>query len=135
DLLGSLPYFAEALHVDKGDPDRELQHRVRFASARAQCPKLVQMWFMPGELYTTGFSPDGQHVLAFEWAGKGQVFDVQTGNPVSPRFGPGSHVWRGRYDPDGKLVVAPSVDGTATVWRVSDGAKVVTVQHPDRGLC
>src|SRR5437867_13039615 len=36
DLLGALPFFAEALRGDRGDAYRELQHRVRFGSARAQ---------------------------------------------------------------------------------------------------
>ena len=40
DLLGALPYFADALRLDADDSDGETTHRLRVGSVIAQCPKL-----------------------------------------------------------------------------------------------
>ena len=44
DLLGALPWFAEALRLDRGDPRREQAHRLRLASVVRQSPG----WSRPG---------------------------------------------------------------------------------------
>ena len=87
DLSGCLSYFAEALYLDKGSAQRERQNRLRLGSALTQCAKLVQMWFRPRQVQSVWFSPDGKHMLITEWLGRAQVFDVQTGRPVTHQFG------------------------------------------------
>jgi WD40 repeat protein len=135
ELLTAFPYFAEALFLDQGNPRREMQHRIRLGSVLAQSPKLVQLWVSPGELYYTGFSPDGQHVFALERSGKAQIFDYQPrpGGPL--RFGDETKSWRGMYSPDGTRVVignSGNDDRKATIWRASDGALLATLKHTNR---
>jgi hypothetical protein len=134
DLLGSLPYFAEALRLDHGDANREVNHQLRFGSVYGQCPKLLQMWFAPGQVCTTGFSPDGQHVLAAERAGKAQIFDLATGKPASPGFGHNIFLQQGAFSPDSGSVVTASQDNTACVWRAGDGACIFKLPHPNKVL-
>jgi hypothetical protein len=134
DLLGSLPYFAEALHLDRGNVDREMEHRLRFGSTHAQCAKIVQMWFEPGEVGSIGFSPDNRGVLAIERHGKAQVFDVETGQPLSPRFGQNGTLWHGAFSPDGNLAATASEDRTVCIWRVSDGKNLLCLKHPNKLL-
>jgi WD40 repeat protein/serine/threonine protein kinase len=132
DLLGSLSYFAEALYLDKGSAEREQQHRLRLGSALAQSAKLVQMWFGPRQAQDVCFSPDGKRLLITEWFGRAQVFDVQTGRPVTPQFGQADGLCQGSYSPDGRLVLTASEDRTACIWKASDGTRVATLPHPDR---
>jgi WD40 repeat protein len=132
DLSGCLSYFAEALHLDAGNAEREKQHRLRLGSALAQSAKVVQMWFGPGLVQDVCFSPDGKRVLIVEWHGKAQLFDVGTGQPVMPAFGQNGILHGGSFSPNGSLVITASEDRTACVWRASDGACVATLVHPDK---
>jgi len=134
DLLGSLPYFAAALQLEQGNANHQREDRLRFGATHAQCAKIVQMWFAPGEVGSVGFSPDGSRVLAIERHGKAQVFDIETGKPISPRFGQSGTLWRGSFSPDGKLVATASEDKTACIWNVSDGGNRLCLKHPNKVL-
>src|SRR4051812_40830433 len=72
DLLGALPWFAEALRVEGGDRAREEADRMRIAATLAECPRLLHAWFHGAERSSAGatrgicaaeFSPDGRRVL------------------------------------------------------------------------
>ncbi len=130
DLLGALPYFAQALDQDQGASSREMLHRLRFGSVLNQCPKLVQMWCSPGEVKAVDFSPNGRQILAAEWSGQAQILDLDSGKPVSPRFGHAKAFFGGTYSPDGSLVLIASEDTTACVWRVGDGSLALDLPHP-----
>ena len=80
-------------------PQRESQNRLRLGSALTQCAKLVQMWFRPRQIQSVWFSPDGKHMLITEWLGKAQIFDVQTGRPVTQQFGQRSGLRQGLVQP------------------------------------
>jgi WD40 repeat protein len=134
DLLGALPYFAEALALEQDDLKRATVHRLRFGCVLGQCPKLVQLWSAPKKVEVAAWSPDGQHLLTVERLGKAQVCDANTGKPVSPPFGQSHGLYRGAYSPDGNSVVTASGDKTACVWRVRDGAKILTLDHPRQVL-
>src|SRR5207247_10462604 len=43
DLLASMPWFVEALKLDRGDPQRESIHRYRIEAVLRHCPKLVAL--------------------------------------------------------------------------------------------
>jgi WD40 repeat protein len=72
--------------------------------------------------------------MIIEDPGKAQVFDVASGAAVSPRFGQDQNLWRGGFSPDGTLAVTASEDGTACVWRISDGTRLLQLAHPDAVL-
>jgi WD40 repeat protein len=130
DLLGALPYFAETLQWIRGDSLEELDLRLRLGSTRAQCPRIVQMWFGEKQVDTIRLSSDEQKLLVVEWGGKARVYDVATAEPVSPPFGQEVFMWRSDLSPDGSRAVTAGDGGTACVWRVSDGAKLLTLPHP-----
>jgi WD40 repeat protein len=134
DFLEALMYFCEALQLSKGDPPREAENRLRFSSVYAQCPKITQMWFVPGTVKSLGFSPDARRLVAVESLGKAHVFDVETGRSVSPGFGQEDFLWHGAFSPDGTMVVTASEDNTACLWKVSDGSNLLCLQHPAKVL-
>jgi WD40 repeat protein len=135
DLLGALPYFVEALALEKDDQELAAMHRLRFGCVLAQCPKLVQMWSLGNEVAAAEFSPDGRSLLTVELAGKARIFDVTTGKPASPAFGQDYGVMRGAYSSDGNRVVTAGGDQTACVWSVPDGKKVLQLHHPQQVRC
>jgi WD40 repeat protein len=44
--------------------------------------------------------------------------------------GHGAQVWSLAFSPDGQFLASGSVDGTARIWRVGDGAPFLTLPHP-----
>src|SRR5262249_8879298 len=55
-----------------------------------------------------------------------------TGAPPSELSGHTDFVLEAKFSPDGTLIASASKDGTARVWRVSDGKLVLLLQHGAR---
>jgi len=133
DLLGALPYFAEALQLDKGNLKREAPHRLQFGSTLAQCPKLIQMWFLGHEVRDGEFSPDGKKVIIPEFLGKVQIYDLHSGALYSHSFGHGIGIWSAVFSPDGKSVLTVSSErNTACVWDAVSLEELHILSHPAR---
>jgi len=130
DLAGALPFFAEALRLDQGDPARELPQRLRFGAALSQSPRLVQTWSEFGSLTSINFSPDGRTVLTTAWNGSARLRDAATGQSRSPEIDIAGVFRRGAFSPDGKFIVAACADRLARLWRVDDGRLMAKFQHP-----
>jgi WD40 repeat protein/tetratricopeptide (TPR) repeat protein len=128
DLLGSLPWFASALKVDAGDPERAKVHRTRLAAVTRHCPGLLLTLFPDREVQYAEFSPDDRHV-ATAALDAARVWDATTGAPVGPVLHqPG--VRRAYFSPDGRTLVTASVpaEGSDTsevqFWEVPSGKPV-----------
>jgi len=132
DLLKSLPSFAAALSLDRGNSDREKTHRLRLRAVLEQTPKLVQIRFGDKQVNEALFSPDGERILIIESFGKARVLDVTTGEPMGSAFGPREGLAGGAWDPNGRRVATASYDGTACLWNLNTGERSLVLSHPDR---
>lgn len=131
DLLGALPYFAEALRLEERDRELEPSYRLRFSSTLAQCPKPIQVWFAQNPVHYGQFSPDGQRVLLAGYFGKAEIHDLKTGRVLSEPFGPAYGLSTASFSPDGRFVVTASQDHTAIVWDVNTLSRVHDLPHRD----
>jgi WD40 repeat protein/Flp pilus assembly protein TadD len=117
-LLGALPWFAEALRLDQGDPGREEVHRVRLGAVLRQCPRLVQVW---AETDLAQFSPDGQRIVTAHRNGNtARIWDAASGRPLTPPL----RVAEGIADVffQGQRCCAVTANGKAArVWDVVSG--------------
>ena len=111
DLLGSLPYFTDALRLDTGNQKQETTHRLRIASVLAQCPKLTHVWSEGIQVNEGEFSPDGKRVMAAEFQGSVKVYDLESGKMSSHSFGATDWLWSAEFSPDGRFVA--TANGTA----------------------
>jgi WD40 repeat protein/tRNA A-37 threonylcarbamoyl transferase component Bud32 len=122
DSFGGLLRFVEALQLEQGDPQREKVHRRRIATALRQAPELEHMWFHEALLYAVRFSPDGAQVVSGSLDRTARVWDVATGEPVSPTLKHDGEVYEARFDPSGRYVVTWPEQGVMKFWDVSTGA-------------
>jgi WD40 repeat protein/serine/threonine protein kinase len=124
DLLGALPWLTEALALDQGDGAREERHRTRIAAVLAQAPRLVHLWHHDNEVEHVAFSPDGSRIVTASKDRTARVWDVRTGEAVTPPLAHDNIVLKASFSPDGRYVVTASHDRTARVWDASSGQAV-----------
>lgn len=59
-----------------------------------------------------------------------RVYDLGTGQPITPPIKHQEHVWTTVFSPDGKMVITASGDGTAIIWDVANGKQATeTLKH------
>src|SRR5262249_12652438 len=122
DLHGALPWFAEALRLDQGDPAREENHRLRLAATLQRAPKLVAGWSTEAGPDPAGFCPDGRRgavggrrgLQIGDGAGGGLCLEVATGAAVTDFA----------FSPDGKRVATAGTGKSARVWSLETGQPV-----------
>jgi WD40 repeat protein len=136
DWLGSLVWFAEALRLDQGDPDREAMHRTRFGAVGRQCPRLVLIGFHDGPVRQARLSPDGRYLLTASEDQPARLWEVRTGEPAAPPLRHDGAVLSAAFRPDGRAAVTAGRDGTARVWEVPSGrALFPPLRHDGPVLC
>jgi WD40 repeat protein len=138
DLLGSLPWFTEALLLDRDDPEREHLHRVRLGTVLRQCPRLAQIWHHEEEIKDAQVSPDGRLLVVAtgDWheqnaRGHVQVWDVGTGKAHGPPLEQAGIYEHVSFSPDGRHIVTVRADNTVRVWDVASGRPVTPPLRPN----
>jgi WD40 repeat protein/tetratricopeptide (TPR) repeat protein len=127
DHLGAMAWFADALHLEEGDPGRELPHQVRLASLYQRCPMPVRMWLHAG-VKCAALSPDGRFVVTGGEDKVARVWDVEADRQVG-ELPHGGAISRLEFSPDGRRLVTACEDGTARVWEVDGGRLVGSLAH------
>jgi len=133
DVFGALLWYGEALHLDQGDPGREEPHRIRLASVLRRCPKLVQVWFDQEPARSPALSPDGRRVALLQ-RDSARIWDVASGEAVSPPLRHAGEIERAAFSPDGRRVVTTGADGTACVWDAASGKALTPMLKHDKAL-
>jgi WD40 repeat protein/serine/threonine protein kinase/tetratricopeptide (TPR) repeat protein len=132
DLLGSLPWFAEALRNDQGNHQREEVHRMRLSAVLRRCPRLVLVASHQESVMHVEFSPDSRRVLTVSKDQTAQVWDLATGRSLLPPTELGKHVQQAAFSPDGRLLLAVSRDqrGEDSEVQVRDAATGAAITAP-----
>jgi WD40 repeat protein len=134
DLLGALPYFAEALRLDQGRPADEPNQRLRFSTTLAQCPKPIQVWHAETVVDSGQFSPDGRHVLLSVYYGKVEIRNLYTGQLLAAPFGPKAGLRSAAFSPNGRFVITAGENATAIIWDIQNGSEPRNLPHTNKVL-
>jgi WD40 repeat protein/serine/threonine protein kinase len=78
------------------------------------------------------FSPDGKRIVTASWANAAQVWDGQSGRPLTVPLKHEAPVSSAHFSPDGKKIVTASWDNTARVWDAETGQPLTEpMKHGD----
>ena len=134
DTYGALAWFADALRLDQGDPIREEMHRIRLATTIRPLPKLIRVCLLDSAIRFAQFSPDGQRLITADARNTAQVWDAETGQPITPPLEHNNTVRHASFSPDGRRVVTASDDRTARVWDATTGQPVTPPLRHEGGV-
>ena len=130
DPISSLPWYADALRLELGEPRRERANRIRLAMALQRCPKLTQVLFPGGEVGHAEFSADGDRIFIASSGRRALVWDAATGQPITPPtqhksdddpFDKAMMALDAAFSPDGRRVLTTNPNNTARVWDTATG--------------
>jgi len=80
-----------------------------------------------GALYDAAFSPDGKRIVTASADHTAQVWDAETGHPLTTLIGHTGPVNDAAFSPDGKRIITASEDATARVWDADSGILLATL--------
>jgi len=122
DPLGSTPWFAEALSLEQPGAAQEMHHD-RLSAVLWLAPKPAQVWFHDAKVNAASFNSDGGRVVTASADGTARVWDVSSGQGVTPvlrhsgpvraaAFSPAGAGWPCSVPTDGR-----SSPSAWTMWR------------------
>lgn len=137
DYAGALPWFAEAMRLDRETPEAQAVHALRLGTVLQRCPTLTQMWFRDSGHPFVAFADAENQVLVPEGFGRWSIHDLGSGRPLHPAFG-----WGGK---DESITFSPRSHRAATVldgearirlWNTTTGDALPPIFHarPIRAL-
>jgi WD40 repeat protein len=143
DLLGSLPWFTEALLLDRDDSERAQLHRVRLGTVLRQCPRLVQIWSHEEGIHHAEASSYGRWIVVATGngekpgtRGKVQVYDAVTGKAHGPPLEESDGYRHASFSPDGRRLATVGYQNVVRIWDVASRQPVTppirhdsSVQH------
>jgi WD40 repeat protein/tetratricopeptide (TPR) repeat protein len=130
DLLGALPWLADALRLDRGEPQREQMHRIRVASVMRLCPRLTFVYSngsgkdVAAQYSAAQLSPDGRYLAVGDTAGVIRVWDRERRSSVPLLLRHGGTILYVSFSPDGRQLVSAGSDGTARLWDTATGTAI-----------
>jgi WD40 repeat protein/serine/threonine protein kinase len=129
DLLGALPWFAEALREDGDNPTTGPAHRLRLGALLQQCPTIVQMWFTDRHYNFAQFAGHENQVLLSTPDRRWAVYDLSTGRMLYPPIGKGRITEPVSISPATGRAVTVDPDGPARLWNFMTGRELGTFSY------
>ena len=121
DYTGALPWFAEALRLDRDDPVAAATHRLRLGTILNQCPILERLFTHEGKILWATLDHSGRRLATGSADQTARIWDLTTGEALgAPLSHDGPVNWVEFQSDDTRLLTA-SDDGTVRIWNTADG--------------
>ena len=116
-----VPWVVEALKLSKENTNEEQMHRLRLASLLAQHPLPDQIWFKDDAVLFVDLDSTKRRIVVAHANKYAQVYDLKTGEAITPKLKHQDTIQFVRFSPDGKAVATASNNKTAMLWDSSTG--------------
>jgi WD40 repeat protein/tetratricopeptide (TPR) repeat protein len=139
DLLGALPWFTEALLLDRDDSERTQLHRVRLGTLLRQCPRLARIWSFEEEIEHAEASSDGRWIVVATGnqekkpgkRGRVQLYDIASGKAHGPPLEEGDGYRHAVFSPNGRRLATVDNQNVVRIWDVASRQPVTPPLLPD----
>lgn len=120
DFTGALPWFAEALSLDRDEPGAAATHRLRLGTILNQCPVIDQVFPHENTILWATLDPSGRRLATASADHTARIWDVASGAAVSGPLAHDGPVNWVEFRGDGSRLLSASDDGTVRIW-TADG--------------
>jgi len=121
DSFTALLRFTEALRLDEGDPEHELEDRRHIAIALGKGPRLLELRSIPGRILCTRPHANGGWLAAIHAGHQVQLHDVLTGRSLGSPLAPNHVPHAGALSPNGRSLATIAPHGAAQLWDLPTG--------------
>ena len=121
DLTGALPWFAEALRLDRDEPGAAATHRLRLGTILNQCPVIDRIFTHEKTILWAEFDHSGRRLATASADHTARIWDVATGLAISPPLAHDGPVNWVEFQGDDSRLLSGSDDGTIRIWNAADG--------------
>lgn len=128
DLLGSLPFYAEALRLRHEARAPEYDDRFRLGAVLAQCPKLTHFWTEAAEIVDAQFSPDDSRLVLAESKKGVKIFNLLDGSDPAPAALTNT-AESVEFSPDGRNIVIAN-GNAAGIFDAASLKETARFNHP-----
>jgi WD40 repeat protein/tRNA A-37 threonylcarbamoyl transferase component Bud32 len=131
-LYPALLWFAKPFDEERGPSALEELHRQRLSNhwRHTDKPVLTQCFFHGDLVISAEFSPDGHHLVTASGDNTARVWDVSSGQSITPPLQHKGSVRNASFSRDGHRIVTASWDQTARIWDASSGKPLTpSLQH------
>ena len=133
DLLGALPYFAEALRLDQGNEKAERNDRLRVGSILASSPKITHMWFELIKVKDAEFSPDDRQILVSQYYhGDEKIYDLGNEKSRTIPFGQNAGLRSAVFSPNGRSILITGETNQALVFDAQSLTNILSLPHTNK---
>ncbi len=121
DLTGALPWYAEALRLDRDEPGAATTHRLRLGTILNQCPVVDRIFTHEKTILWAEFDHSGRRLATASADHTARIWDVATGRAISPPLAHDGPVNWVEFQGDDARLLSASDDGTIRIWNSADG--------------
>jgi eukaryotic-like serine/threonine-protein kinase len=121
DVTGALPWFAEALRLDRDEPGAAATHRLRLGTILSQCPVIDRIFPHEKTILWAELDHAGRRLATASADHTARIWDVATGLAISPPLPHDGPVNLVEFQGDDSRLLSASDDGTIRIWNAADG--------------
>jgi eukaryotic-like serine/threonine-protein kinase len=123
----ALPWLVEALKLETGDSQREVDERLRIAQGLVGAPALLVHLAQGNVVTSVALNSDGTLLATGSDDGVIRISDVANGGIRGTNIGLPGRIGRLQFNPDGTRLVAIDMAGKARVWSAASGEPLTPV--------
>ena len=128
DEMAALPWLVDALRLED-DERRRPMHRRRIGTTLAHLPLLYRLWPHSAPVEAASWRPDGLAVATASRDGRVTLWNVATGEAMTPPMQHSGGIHALRFSPGGDRLMTAGGDGTARLWDTVVGREMVVLRH------
>jgi WD40 repeat protein len=133
DVLGALPWFAEAMYLEQRSSRNAETHRLRMGALLREAPFLVQMWFHERKVHFAAFAAQENQLLAPVGKHGWGVVDLATGQPLygaAAVLGSGNPKEEICFCGAGKTAATADESEWIRIWDIRNGKLIDKFKYP-----